>query len=143
MTSSVLVVKLNYHLAMESVVQLVLISSIFSLTIIFIVVGVWVVLILRDIRTVTRKIGQVGDEVGDMASFVKKKIKDGFSLVALLTALSSIWGEKGKIGDFIEELKERKVKREKNSTEEEVIEEEKPKEKKTKSKHRLFFKKRS
>ena len=90
---------------MESTIQIILIICVVSLTAIFVTAGVWVILILREFRKVTQKISKVGDDVDETSLFVKEKIKDGFSMMALLATLSTLWSKRDKIGDVLPDIK--------------------------------------
>ena len=90
---------------MESTIQIILIICVVSLTAIFVTAGVWVILILREFRKVTQKISKVGDDVEETSLFVKEKIKDGFSMMALLATLSTLWSKRDKIGDVLPDIK--------------------------------------
>jgi len=48
---------------MDSTVQLVFIASISLLTLIFVVIGVWVVLVLKEIRGVIKNLNQTVDNI--------------------------------------------------------------------------------
>jgi len=128
---------------METAVQLVLIFSVFSLIFIFVIVGIWLILILRGIKRTINRFSKIGDEVEETARFVKEKVKEGFGAVALLTALNSLWSKKGKVKDFLVNLP---IKEEKKA----VIKDEKEKSTKREKKHssssqkkrRFFFKRR-
>lgn len=90
---------------MESTIQIILIICILSLTAIFVTAGIWVILILREIRKATQKVSKIGDDVEETSHFVKQKIKDGFSMMALLATLSTIWSKKDRLVDILPEIK--------------------------------------
>ena len=60
---------------MESTIEIILIICVASLTAIFVTVGVWVILILREVRKTAKKISSIGDDVEETSHFVKQKIK--------------------------------------------------------------------
>lgn len=126
---------------MDSTIQIILIICIVSLTAIFVTAGVWVVLILREIRNAAKKVNQIGNDVEETSDFVKEKIKDGFSMMALMATLATLWSKKEKISDLIPEIKDKKNVSEEIDNLEEVEEPEK-KEKKKKKKRRFFFHKK-
>ncbi len=92
---------------MESTIQIILIICVVSLTAIFVTAGVWVILILREIKNAAKKVNQIGDDVEETSQFVKKKIKDGFSMMALMATLATLWSKKENIGDLIPQTKEK------------------------------------
>ncbi len=128
---------------MESTIQIVLIICVVSLTAIFVTAGIWVVLILREFRKAAKKVSQIGDDVEETSQFVKEKIKDGFSMMALLATLSSLWSKREEITDFLPDLPEIKDKAsgKKNEPEEENKNKDKKNEKKKKKK--FFFRKKN
>jgi len=79
---------------METTIQLILAVSVLSLTAIFVTVGIWVILILKDFKNLINKLGAVGDDIRETTAFAKDKIKESFNLVALLTSLGNIWSQK-------------------------------------------------
>lgn len=129
---------------MEIVIQLILIISIVALTIIFVTVGIWVILILREIRKAVDKVGKVGDDIKETTSLVKAKIKESINTVALLAAMGRFWSKKKGVGEFLTDLGEEiKKPGQKKKVQ---IKEEKEAEKKPKpsdSKKRLFFRKKN
>ncbi|MBU2592278.1 MAG: hypothetical protein ABH867_01045 [Patescibacteria group bacterium] len=133
---------------MESAVQIVLIISIFSLTVIFVTAGVWVVLILREIKKVLKKLGKVGEDVEETAHFVRDKVKEGFNMMTILTGVSAAFFEKHNLADLLskfekvkEEIKNR-VGEEKEAIRETIasVKKEIKSKKEKKSKPRFFFK---
>ena len=95
---------------MESTIQIILIICVVSLTAIFVTAGVWVILILREIRRAAEKVSKIGDDVEETSHFVKQKIKDGFDMMALMATLSTLWSKKEKLADVIPEIKEKMAK---------------------------------
>lgn len=75
-------------------VQAVLIISIIALTIVFVVIGVWIILFLKEIRSVVRRINQTIEEIssftaklnepGTVFSGILEGIKSGVEAVALI-----------------------------------------------------------
>lgn len=124
---------------MDSTIQIILIISVLSLTAVFVVAGVWVVLILRELRKAVKVVNRVSDDVEETSAFVKQKIKDGFSLVALMATLSTLWSKKEKIGEILPEFQE-KIKDENSKKNSNESKNNLKKEKKSK-KGRRFFRK--
>ena len=128
---------------METAVQLVLIFSVFSLTIIFIVVGVWAVLILKEVKKIVKKASDIGDDVEDTAKFVKEKVKEGFNLVAVLTTLNTLWTKEGRVKNLLANLQEKEKERVVNKVKkEEVKKKKKTKPSPLKKKRRFFIKRK-
>jgi uncharacterized protein YoxC len=90
---------------MQTAIQIVLIVSVASLTIIFVTVGVWVILILREIRKILDNVEDVSEDVGQTTEMVKEKVKQGLSTVTILTALGQLWSRRKDVGDFIQDIK--------------------------------------
>ena len=133
---------------MESAVQIVLIISVFSLTVIFVTAGVWVVLILRELKKVLNKVGKVGEDVEETAHFVKDKVKEGFNMMTVLVGVSAAFFEKHNLTDLIsrfEKVKENikdRVDEEKEAIKETIasVKKEIKSKKEKESKPRFFFK---
>ncbi len=124
---------------MESTIQIILIICIVSLTAVFVAAGVWVILILREIRIAAGKVSKIGDDVEETSQFVKQKIKDGFSMMALMATLSTIWAKRDKISDLIPEMEDSLESKEEKQPDEEKKEGDEEKEEKPKKKKRKFF----
>lgn len=134
---------------MQTAIQIVLIVSVASLTIIFVTVGVWVILILREVRRILNNLDQVSEDVGETTAMVKEKVNQGLSAVTILTALGSLWSKRDNVGDFIQDIKggdEVENEEEENfALAEDSLDEPEPEkeqeEKKNKSKRRFFKRK--
>ncbi len=127
---------------METVIQLILIASIISLTIILVTVGIWVILILREIKAVVGKITKVGDDIEETARFVKNRVKNSFNMISSLAAFGTLWSEKGKkLAEVFHGLGEKegkskkKSKKTKSGSKQKLVHSSKPK-------RRFFLKKR-
>ncbi len=130
---------------MESTIQIILIICVVSLTAIFVTAGVWVILILREVRRAAEKVSKIGDDVEETSQFVKQKIKDGFSMMALMATLSTLWSKKEKLADVIPEIKEKMAKDQKNKNIEKEDDSDKDNNKKKdnpKKKRKFFFRKK-
>jgi len=130
---------------MESTIQIILIICVVSLTAIFVTAGVWVILILREIRKAAEKVSQIGDDVEETSQFVKQKIKDGFSMMALMATLSTLWSKKEKLADVIPEIKEKMAKekgKKKSKKQDESTDDDNEKKDKSKKKRKFFFRKK-
>lgn len=90
---------------MQTAIQIVLIVSVASLTIIFVTVGVWVILILREVRRILNNLDQVSEDVGETTAMVKEKVRQGLSAVTILTALGTLWSKRDNVGDLIQDIK--------------------------------------
>lgn len=122
---------------MQSAIQIVLIVSVASLTIIFVTVGVWVVLILREVRRILNNLDQVSEDVSETTEVVKEKVKQGLSAVTILTALGALWSKRENVGELIEEI------RGKNEAEKTELEKNKQEKEENKEKRKRRFFKRS
>ncbi len=136
---------------MQSTIQIILIICVVSLTAIFVTAGVWVILILREFRKAAQKVSKVGDDVEETSQFVKQKIKDGFSMMALMATLSTLWSKREEVGDILPEIKDKLAKGQKQNDEnkkekskkEENKEEKEQKDKTKKKKRKFFFRKKN
>lgn len=90
---------------MQTAIQIVLIVSVASLTIIFVTVGVWVILILREVRKILNNIEEVSEDVEETTAMVKEKVQQGLSTVSILTALGQLWSKRKDVGNFIQDIK--------------------------------------
>jgi hypothetical protein len=90
---------------MQTAIQIVLIVSVASLTIIFVTVGVWVILILREFRKILNNIEEVSEDVEETTAMVKAKVQQGLSTVSILTALGQLWSKRKDVGHFIQDIK--------------------------------------
>lgn len=91
---------------METAIQIVLIVSVLSLTVIFVTVGVWVVLILKEVRKTVNKVSKVGEDIEETTHLVKTRVKEGFDMVAILTSVSAAFFEKHNLADFFNKFEE-------------------------------------
>lgn len=89
---------------METAIQTVLAVSIILLTAISLTVGVWVFLILKDIKKVTGKAEKIGGNIEETSLFVKEKIKESLNLANLVTTLANFLPKKS--GQKIENIKQ-------------------------------------
>lgn len=126
---------------MESLIQLILVFSIVSLTAIFVVVGIWTVLILKDVKKISKKVSEVGDDVGETVSQIKGKVEEGLDHLNVLRVLFNFLTEKGGLRDMASEGKTRIKKMINDEEEKEKTVGEKPVHHR-KSLKRLFFKKK-
>ena len=96
------------------VIQLVLIVSVVLLTIIFVVAGVWVILILREVKNLLTKLKEVGDDLKETTGFAKEKLKESLGLASVLTIISALWSQKERIEELIfgQDKKEGQTKKE-------------------------------
>lgn len=85
---------------MEIAIQVVLMVSVVLLTLIFVTVGVWVVLILREVKKAIGGIGKVEDELQSTVHLVRRKIRNGFNMLTVLASLGAVLAEKYNLGDF-------------------------------------------
>jgi len=121
---------------METTIQLILAVSVLSLTAIFVTVGIWVILILKDFKNLINKLGMIGDDIKETTTLAKGKIKESFNLVALLTNLGNIWSQKS-----LNKTKEsREIK--KKLIARKTVERGNKKSESSKPKRRFFFKKK-
>lgn len=90
---------------MQTAIQIILIVSVASLTIIFVTVGVWVILILREVRKILNSIEEVSEDVEETTAMVKAKVQQGLSTVSILTALGELWSKRKDVGHFIQDIK--------------------------------------
>jgi len=123
---------------MESLIQIILIISIVALTVIFITVGVWVVLILKELKSAVKKVGQVGDNLEETANIVKSKVREGLTAATVINSLATVWANKDKVADLIPGVKKEKIKTAEKEIENSSSDEPVKKEKK----RRLFFKRK-
>ncbi len=123
---------------MQTAIQIVLIVSVASLTIIFVTVGVWVILILREVRRVLTKLDKVSADVEETSAIVKEKVKQSLSAVTILTALGTLWTKRDNIGDIIEEIKGKGDSAEPDLSTEQIA----GREEENKNRKRRFFKRK-
>jgi len=121
---------------METAIQTVLAVSIILLTAISLAVGVWVFLILKDIKKLTGKAEKIGGDIEETSLFVKKKIKESLNLVNLVTTLANFLPKKS--GQKVESIRQYREdiseKREKSQIQEESS---------PKAEKKFFFRKKS
>ncbi len=86
---------------MEAVIQLVLTLSLVSLTLIFLIVGFWVILVLREVKQLLVQLRAAATDLSETTGLAKEKIKEGLSLATLLTALSALWSQREKLEEKI------------------------------------------
>jgi len=115
---------------METVIQIILTISVVSLTVIFVTVGIWVILILKEFKGLVGKLKEVGDDISETTSFTKEKIKEGLNLATILAAIGALWSRRERVEGLLlgrdkeaenkEELKKKKqsVKKERRSSSE-------------------------
>ena len=75
-------------------VQIVLIISIVALTVVFIIIGVWLILFLKEIRNVVRKVNNTAEEItsftaklnepGALFSGIVEGLKNSVEIVSLI-----------------------------------------------------------
>lgn len=82
---------------METAIQLILTISVVSLTAIFVTVGIWVILILKEFRDLVHRLKRIGEDISETASFTKEKIKEGLNLATILAALGAFWSRREEI----------------------------------------------
>lgn len=101
---------------MDSVIQIVLLTSVVSLSAIFVTIGVWVILILRDVKSVIEKFNRVGDDIRSTSRFVKKKVKKSFDVVNVISRLGTMLANKGYLPEKAKRNKTsaKKIKKPKN-----------------------------
>lgn len=85
---------------MENTVQLILVFCVVSLTVIFIIIGIWIIIILREIKRFLSGMVKAGGNIESTTRFIKKKFKENASLISILTFLNDIWSQKGKIKEI-------------------------------------------
>lgn len=90
---------------MQTTIQIVLIVSVVSLTVIFVTVGVWVILILREVRRILNNLDEVSQDVEETTAIVKEKVKQSLSAVSIITALGTLWNKRDNIGEVIQEIR--------------------------------------
>jgi hypothetical protein len=80
------------------VVQVVLIISIVALTAVFIIIGIWLVLLLREIRKVIRRVNDTAEEINSFAAKINEPgavfsgivegLKNGAEIIALIRSFT-------------------------------------------------------
>jgi len=123
---------------MESLIQIILIVSVIALTAIFITVGVWVVLILKELKSVVKKVGQVGDNLEETANMVKSKVREGLTAATVINALAAVWANKDKMTGLIPGIKKDRAKTTNKATKANSL----TRPVKKASKRRLFFRRK-
>lgn len=86
---------------MDTVIQVILLLSVVSLTVIFIAVGVWVILILKEFRSLVNRLKEAGEDISETTSFAKEKIKEGLSLATVLAAIGALWSRRGEMEELL------------------------------------------
>jgi len=123
---------------MENLIQIVLVISVIALTTIFITVGVWVILILKELKSAVKKVGQVGDNLEETANIVKSKVKEGLTAATVINSLATVWANKDKVVNLIPSVKKEEIKTVDKETK--ISSSDKPAKKE--KKRRLFFKRK-
>lgn len=82
---------------METVIQLILTISVVSLTAIFVTVGIWVILILKEFRDLVHRLKRIGEDISETTSFTKEKIKESLNLATVMAAFSAFWSRREEI----------------------------------------------
>lgn len=80
---------------------MILTISVVSLTIIFVTVGIWVILILREFKNLLTKLKEVGDDLKETTGFAKEKLKESLGLASVLTVIGALWSQKERIEELI------------------------------------------
>ena len=143
----------------ETVIQVILTISVVSLTAIFVTVGVWVILILREFKSLASRLKEVGNDISETAGFAKEKIREGLNLATILAAIGALWSQREKVEGLLlgrggEEENKSKAKKKKQAAKKEKKNKPETEEEKTssfsnsrsssiaKSKRRFFFKRK-